>query len=346
MKAHWSKYTLNFAQPGGTSRGVLTTKDSYLIYLESAGNTAVGECGLLRGLSCDDRPDYEQQLQWTCDNIHLGLDGLYAANHEFPSIQFGVEMAFKNLEALPNHVLFASDFTRGTKPIPINGLIWMGSIAHMQQQIEEKLAAGFRCLKLKIGALDWAAEHDLLQAIRKRFSAADLELRVDANGGFSAAEAPKVLEQLAALEVHSVEQIIPAGQWEEMAALCAQTPTPIALDEELIGLNDYLLRARMLDMIRPQYIILKPSFIGGWRGSEHWIALAEARNIGWWVTSALESNIGLNAIAQWTYTLQPHMPQGLGTGGLFTNNKPAALQVKSGGLWFDPQVPNQFTAAV
>lgn len=342
MKAHWTLYTLNFAKPGGTSRGILTTKDSYLLHIQSDGQTGIGECGLLRGLSCDDRPDYERQLQWTCDNIHLGLDGLYAANHEFPSIQFGLEMAFKDLEALPNHVLFASAFTRGEVAIPINGLVWMGSIAEMENQIAEKLAAGFRCLKLKIGALDWAAEYRLLQSIRERFSPADLELRVDANGGFSVPEAPKVLEQLAALNVHSVEQIIAAGHWEEMAALCATTPTPIALDEELIGLTDYTLRARMLDIVRPQYIIFKPSFIGGWRGTQHWMDLAEARGISWWITSALESNIGLNAIAQWTATLLPKMPQGLGTGGLFTNNRPAALQVKAGGLWFDPNVSNQF----
>lgn len=342
MKATWNPYTLQFAQPGGTSRGVLTTKDSYLLHLQHNGKTGVGECGLLRGLSCDDRPDYTHQLQWTCDNIHLGLDGLYAANHEFPSIQFGLEMAFKDLEAAPNHVLFPSDFTKGTASIPINGLIWMGNIAQMEAQIAEKLQAGYRCLKLKIGALDWSAEHQLLQKVRKTFAASELELRVDANGGFRLEEAPKVLDQLAALQIHSVEQIISAGHWDEMAALCATTPIPIALDEELIGLNDYTLRQRMLDTIKPQYVILKPSFVAGWRGAAHWIALAQKQGCGWWVTSALESNIGLNAIAQWAFTQQPKMPQGLGTGGLFTNNKSAALEVIAGALWFNPTQTNGY----
>jgi o-succinylbenzoate synthase len=339
LRAYWIKHRLAFIHPGGTSRGVMTYRDTWYIKLESNGHQGLGECGMLRGLSADDRPDFELQLAWTCANIHLGLEKLYQANGPFPAIQFGLEMAFADLQASGTKLFFDTRFTNGLAAIPINGLIWMGSISEMEQRIAEKLQNGFRCLKLKIGALDWAAEYELIRQLRRTFSATDLEIRVDANGGFSSDFAPTLLQQLADLSIHSIEQPIATGQWEAMADLCANTPVPIALDEELIGLQDPVLQTRMMDLVKPQYLILKPSFIGGWQGSERWIALAQQHGAGWWATSALESNIGLNAIAQWTSAQNPALPQGLGTGAIFSNNIDAPLEVRAAGLWYAPQKP-------
>lgn len=340
MKCFWKKYTLNFAKPGGTSRGVLHQKDTYFIMAQIDDNQAIGECGLLRGLSIDDRPDYEQKLDWVCQNIDLGLETLYGKLVEFPSIQFGLEQLFAMLENGGSFTFFNTPFAQGKRAIPINGLIWMGSAAEMQAQIEQKLDKGFRCLKLKIGAIEWEDEYKLLKGLRKRFDALDLEIRVDANGAFNFRTAEKVLDQLAEIEIHSIEQPIKPGQWEEMAALVEDSIVPIALDEELIGIFDDATRQKMLETIAPDYIILKPSFIGGWRGADQWIELAENQGIDWWATSALESNIGLNAIAQWVGSKRIRLPQGLGTGGLFTNNisaplhiHDAALVYKKGGAW-------------
>ncbi|WMI67517.1 o-succinylbenzoate synthase [Mangrovimonas sp. YM274] len=335
MKATYHQYILNFKQPSGTSRGVLRTKETWFIVLESEGKRGVGECGILRGLSIDDRPDYERQLQWTCNNIALGLEALFEKNREFPSIQFGLEMAFRSLASTSPFLLFETNFTTGTAAIPINGLIWMGDGAFMKQQIAAKIEAGFGCIKMKIGAIDFDTEISLLQSIRKEFSSKDIELRVDANGAFSPQEALEKLKRLSDLDLHSIEQPIKQGQFEEMAALCEKTPLPIALDEELIGVFDTDERAQLLEVVKPQFIILKPSFIGGYSGSDEWITMAEERQIGWWVTSALESNVGLNAIAQWTYTLHQQLPQGLGTGSLFTNNFESPLEVKNGALYYN-----------
>ncbi|WP_053977671.1 o-succinylbenzoate synthase [Mangrovimonas xylaniphaga] len=335
MKATYHQYILNFKQPSGTSRGVLRTKETWFIVLESEGNRGIGECGILRGLSADDRPDYEDQLQWTCNNIEMGLDALLEKNREFPSIQFGLEMAFRSLASTSPFLLFETNFTKRTDAIPINGLIWMGDEAFMKQQIAAKIETGFGCIKMKIGAIDFDTEIGLLQSIRKEFSSKDIELRVDANGAFTPEEALEKLKRLSNLDLHSIEQPIKQGQFEEMAALCEKTPLPIALDEELIGVYDSKERAKLLDAINPQFIILKPSFIGGYHGSEEWIKMAEERQIGWWVTSALESNVGLNAIAQWTYTLYQNQPQGLGTGSLFTNNFESPLEVKKGALHYN-----------
>ena len=266
----------------------------------------------------------------------MGEEALLKELVAFPSIQFGVEQAFRSVTASQWYELFPSDFTTGKDAIPINGLIWMGSPDFMKAQIKEKLAQGFRCIKMKIGAIDFEEEYRILKALRNEFSASDIEIRVDANGAFQATEALVYLERLAALQLHSIEQPIRAGQWEAMAELCEQTPLPIALDEELIGVFTSEEKQRLLREIQPQYIILKPSLIGGYRGSEEWITLAETLGIGWWVTSALESNIGLNAIAQWTYTLHSPMPQGLGTGALYTNNLPFPLYVENGHLGFNP----------
>lgn len=337
MTASYHKYILNFKQPSGTSRGILKAKETWFIILHDGKKKGVGECGILRGLSIDDRPDYEATLRWTCQNIRLGLEVLLQKLMEFPSIQFGLEMAFKSLYSASPFELFSSEFTRGTDSIPINGLIWMGSEDFMKQQIKEKIENGFKCIKLKIGAIDFGTELNLLHSIRKDFTSKDIELRVDANGAFSAVEALEKLKQLSELDLHSIEQPIKSGQWQEMARLCENTPLPIALDEELIGIFDVTKKKELLLTIQPQYVILKPSFIGGFTGSIEWIELAETQQIGWWITSALESNVGLSAIAQWTYTLQNESYQGLGTGGLFTNNFDAPLIVKSGTLWYDNQ---------
>ncbi len=343
MKATYHQYLLNFKTPSGTSRGVLTTKETWFLVLKANGNTGVGECGLLRGLSADDRPDYEDKLHWVCDNIHLGKDALWEALTEFPSIQFGVEMAFLSLESASPFELFPSAFTQNHKSIPINGLVWMGDEAYMKEQIEAKIAAGFKCIKLKIGALDFDKELGLLQFIRQNFKEEAIELRVDANGAFSSNEALSKLNQLAGFKLHSIEQPIQKNNTDMMSVLCKSTPIPIALDEELIGVYTSIDKEALLQKVKPQYIILKPSFIGGFKGTSEWIALANKYNIGWWITSALESNIGLNAIAQFTYMQNNPMPQGLGTGALYTNNFDCPLTVAKGQLWYDSALNWNFT---
>ena len=338
MKATYHKYLLHFKRPSGTSRGVLTDKETWFIVLNHEGKKGIGECGILRGLSCDDRPDYEEKLAWTCANIHLGKEVLWENLLEFPSIQFGVEMAFQSLESQTPFILFPSDFTKGQKSIPINGLIWMGEEAFMKEQIEEKLADGFRCVKLKIGAIDFEKELQLLRYIRANFSPEQVEIRVDANGAFNEFEALDKLIQLSEFKLHSIEQPISKNNTDRMSELCKISPFPIALDEELIGVFSISEKEALLQKIKPQFIILKPSFVGGFRGTQEWIDLAEKHQIGWWITSALESNIGLNAIAQWTYLQHNLMPQGLGTGALYTNNFDCPLKVDQGQLWYNTDI--------
>ena len=338
MTASYHQYILNFKKPSGTSRGVLTTKETWIVLLKSDTRIGIGECGLLRGLSIDDRPDYEAMLKWVCENSHLGLDKLLQETVAFPSIQFGLETAFQSLKSESPYLLFPSDFTEGSKFIPINGLIWMGTKEDMKRQVREKIESGFSCIKMKIGAIDFDSEVEVLKSIREEFSEGDIEIRVDANGAFKPQNALELLHRLSSLKIHSIEQPIKQGQFQEMAELCEKTPIPIALDEELIGVFDVTDKASLLQMIRPHYIILKPSFIGGFKGSMEWIELANNQNIDWWVTSALESNIGLNAIAQWTYQLKNSLPQGLGTGSLFTNNFDSPLQVKNGTLRYEPNL--------
>nr|WP_321224331.1 o-succinylbenzoate synthase [uncultured Psychroserpens sp.] len=334
ITATYKPYTLHFKTPSGTSRGILKTKDTWFIILNKSGKIGIGECGMFRGLSIDDRPDFEEKLQWACDNINLGLDHLLLALVEMPSIQIGLEMAFKSLESNDSFNLFSSRFTQNQAPIAINGLIWMGDKTFMKRQIKEKLQAGFSCIKLKIGAIDFSSEIELLQSIRQEFSETDIELRVDANGAFAPHEALDKLKRLSEFNLHSIEQPIKQGQWDEMSKLCENTPLPIALDEELIGIFSEEKKKKLLTTINPQYIILKPTLVGGFGGSESWISLAEKQGIKWWITSALESNIGLNAIAQWTFTLNNNLPQGLGTGSLFTNNFDSPLIVKNGTLQY------------
>ena len=338
MTASYHKYILDFKRPSGTSRGVMTTKETWFIILEENARKGIGECGILRGLSIDDSPDYEDKLKWACANIHLGETALWEALKAYPSIQFGLETAFRSLAAENPFEIFPSDFTAGNANININGLVWMGEEAFMKEQIEDKLATGYNCIKLKIGAIDFEKELSLLQFIRSNFTAEQIEIRVDANGAFAPNEAMQKLQQLSQYQLHSIEQPIRQHQQDEMAQLCANTLLPIALDEELVGVFEYKDKKALLEKIKPQYIILKPSLVGGMRGCDEWIHLAEQLNIGWWITSALESNIGLNAIAQYTFTKNNPMPQGLGTGALYTNNFDSPLVVSNGQLCYDTSI--------
>ena len=330
---------LHFKQPAGTSRGVYTTRNVWYIVLtdpQDPTHYGVGECAPLPALSCDDIPEYEDILKETCRRLEENTETVLKTLENYPSIRFGVETALTHYQ-IQSLQLWHTPFSQGKEGIPINGLIWMGNFDEMYQRIEEKMHQGFRCIKLKIGAIDFEKELELLAHIRKHFSPEQIELRVDANGAFSPVDALEKLKRLNEYRLHSIEQPIQAGQWREMARLCASTPFPIALDEELIGINCRTQKIELLDTILPQYIILKPSLHGGIGGSREWIELAAERGIGSWVTSALESNIGLNAIAQWTATLQPTLPQGLGTGLLFTDNIDYPLHIEGDCLWYHPE---------
>lgn len=334
MEATYKKYILEFKAPSGTSRGILTRKESWFLILKNGEKTGIGECGILRGLSMDDVPRYEEKLQWTCTHIHLGKEALWDALIDFPSIQFGVEQAFLSLNSHDPFLLYPSPFTDGSQTIPINGLVWMGDEKFMHGQLEQKLADGFRCIKMKIGAIDFDKEIALLASIRKEYTEKEIELRVDANGAFPYREVMEKLDRLAPFGIHSIEQPIKAGRIKEMKVVCERSPIPIALDEELIGITETVDKEELLQSINPQYIILKPSLIGGIQGSTEWITIADRLNIKWWITSALESNIGLNAIAQWTFTLRNTLPQGLGTGSLYTNNFDSPLTVRGGQIGY------------
>lgn len=331
-----SRY-LHFKKPAGTSRGVYTQRKSWFIHLsstESPERIGIGECAPLPNLSCDDVPEYEEVLSNACQRFmetgSIDIEGL----RNYPSILFGLETALRQYQA-NSTALWDTPFSRSEVGIPINGLIWMGSYKEMIEQVEAKIKAGFRCIKLKIGAIDFEEELNILRIIRQHFTAEEIELRVDANGAFSPFDAMDKLKHLAELDLHSIEQPIRAGQWEEMARLTSSTPLPIALDEELIGCNQPEKKAELLTAIQPQYIILKPSLHGGIQGGEEWIKEAEKRQIGWWITSALESNIGLNAIAQWCATFKNPLPQGLGTGALFTDNIDMPLEIRQDCLWYN-----------
>ena len=366
-----SERTLHFKQPAGTSRGVYTTRHSYYLTLtsdEMPGVEGVGECATLPDLSCDAKPEYEMTLRQVCQMVEQMGRIPYDMIRAYPSITFGLETAFasffdaakKFLEIVPaegassssemlkqkgvsvpagmeNLVdLYDSPFGRGEEGITINGLVWMGTYEEMLARLEEKLQAGFQCVKLKIGAIDFFKELDLIKRIRDVYTREQVELRVDANGGFLPENAMSQLEALAKYDIHSIEQPIKQHQWPKMAQLCRETPLPIALDEELIGVNVRSMKEALLDTIRPQYIILKPSLHGGIYGCNEWIQLADQRGIGSWITSALESNIGLNAIAHYAakvYGPNVQMPQGLGTGQLFTDNIPMPLEIRGDKLF-------------
>lgn len=330
IKLRFKLLHLKFKRPSGTSRGILTDKYSWILeaYHEDQPEIiGIGECSVIPGLSPDyiSNDAYEEILNRLTKDPDMDLSG-------YPSIRFGLESALLDLRNGGKRIYFQNEFTNGQQEIPINGLVWMGDEAFMQEQIEEKLTAGFTTIKMKIGAIDLEKELSLLRQIRETYSKDKITLRVDANGAFDAKKAVQVLDALSKLEVHSIEQPIPKGHWQEMKELCAQTPTPIALDEELIGLENIEEKKACLDTIRPQYIILKPSLHGGISGTQEWIRLAEERNIGWWMTSALESNIGLNVIAQLTAEYDNPLPHGLGTGSLYTSNIPMGLTIRDGRL--------------
>jgi len=337
MKYQTKKYDLQFKFNAGTSRGVMKKKTSWFIQLEKEGKVGVGECGILKGLSIENFEKYD-------DDVRNYLDKYVDDNHidnskyldQLPSLRFALEMADLDLKSEKRGILFNNDFSTGQGGIPINGLVWMGDYQFMYDQIKTKIDAGFTCIKLKIGAIDFGKEISLLKYIRDQFSPDEIEIRVDANGAFTPDNALEKLKRLSEFQLHSIEQPIRQKQWDEMAELCSVTPLPIALDEELIGLCTYEEKKSCLDSISPQYIIFKPSLIGGYVSCEEWMTLADAKGIGYWVTSALESNIGLNAIAQWTHEKGIDMPQGLGTGQLYHNNFEGPLQIRDGALWFDP----------
>ena len=340
LKASYTPYTLHFKVPSGTSRGILTDKETYLVRVWDDADPdpdpdrfGVGECALFRGLGADDRPEYESVLQQVCREIDR-YDTLDLA--AWSSIRFGVETALLDWRYGGRRVVYPSDFADGQRGITINGLIWMGDKRTMAARIEEKLAAGFSCIKLKIGAIDFDDECDLLAFIRSRYGRDTIELRVDANGAFAPDRALEYLKRLSDYDLHSIEQPIRAGQWEAMARLCETSPLPIALDEELIGVNGAAEKRALLETVAPQYVVLKPSLVGGFTGTQEWIDAARVAGAGWWITSALESNVGLNAIAQFTATLPVEMPQGLGTGALYTNNIPSPLEQVGEQLLYNP----------
>ncbi|WP_209328821.1 o-succinylbenzoate synthase [Lunatimonas salinarum] len=347
VSAACTPLTLKFKFDAGTSRGVLREKHNYLLHVRSLSYpnwVGIGEAGPLVGLSLDDRMDFKECLRQVCDSLGqvtfstdpetLMAEVADLVDERLPSIRFALETALLDLIHGGKRRILPNSFYDEHIPIPINGLVWMGTEDFMQRQIDEKIAAGFSCIKMKIGAIDFDTEYALLKKVRQRYGSKEITLRVDANGAFSPAEAPAKLEKLSKLAIHSIEQPIQAGQWSELERLCTISPVPIALDEELIGIGDSGERKALLNLIKPAYIILKPTLLGGIRATADWIRLAGEAGIGWWMTSALESSIGLNAIAQFAATYASSMPQGLGTGQLYHNNIESPLTVKDGYLWY------------
>ena len=336
MKIEIEERLLHFKQPAGTSRGVYTERRLWLVSISDGDTVGVGECAPLLDLSCDalEPHIYNKVLRDFCNQMEQTGEIPYEAMRDYPSMLFGLEMAMLNLRR--GNCLFDTSFARGEVGIPINGLVWMGSYEEMLKRLEEKLKLGFRCVKLKVGAIDFDKELDLVKRIRERFSHREVELRLDANGGFTPDEALYRLELLSQYAIHSIEQPIKQKQWAKMAELCRDAPLPIALDEELIGVNDPVAKRQMLRIIKPAYIVLKPSLHGGMMGCREWIDIAHEEGVGSWITSALESNIGLNAIAQFcsdVYGDAISFPQGLGTGQLFTDNIPMPLEIRGDKLW-------------
>jgi O-succinylbenzoate synthase len=343
-KVRYIAHDLRFKFPAGTSRGVLQQKKSWFILVEADAKSGIGEAGPLPGLSPDDVPDFEHHLKRICLALEEAAmptnesEALHLAEvlcgEQLPSIRFALETALLDWLNGGRRLIFDNAFVQGQMAIPINGLIWMGDKEVMRQRMKEKLADGYGCLKMKIGAIGFEDECRILEEVRQNFSPEELVLRVDANGAFSPDEAPDKLARLFRYAIHSIEQPIKAGQIAAMEAVCRQSPVPVALDEELIG-QPAPARKALLEAIKPAYIILKPGLLGGFAACRHWISLAEALNIGWWITSALESNIGLNAISQFTASYQPEMPQGLGTGQLYHNNIPSPLRIEGGMLGYN-----------
>jgi o-succinylbenzoate synthase len=334
LKAIAEKITLKFKQAAGTSRGVLHSKNSWIIKIwDDTDNTiiGIGEASIIENLSPDWSNSYENKLHEILASIHhINPSDI----KKYPSIRFGIEAALLDLKNGGNQHYFSTNFTDNNEGIRINGLIWMGKKDFMLQQIQAKLDAGYKCLKLKIGAIDFEEELSLIKYIRSKFSEEILELRLDANGAFDYHEAQDKLDLLGQYKIHSIEQPIKQRQWTQMADLCANSPFPVALDEELIGINDKSIQKDVIKLIKPQFVILKPSFLGGFEATDNWIHLAEEHNVGWWITSALEANVGLNALAQYTATKNNPLPQGLGTGQLFENNSPSSMRLDGEFLYF------------
>lgn len=340
LKAEYRTRSLRFKAPAGTSRGTLAEKPSYFLFVyddEVPIAQGVGECSLIPDLSPEWEKDVERKLDELCANINEQERYIESGLQDYPALRFALEVALQDLSKNGSKELFPSAFTSGAKPIPINGLIWMDEPERMEAQIEEKIEQGFDCIKLKIGAREWKAERALLEQVREKHGPEEIQLRVDANGAFGKKEALKKLEELKDLDVHSIEQPIKAGKPKEMAELCEKAAIPVALDEELIGVNDPAKKRKLIEQVMPQYLILKPSLVGGFKGGSEWLDLAHEFGIGWWMTSALESNVGLNAIAQWCYKFKNPLYQGLGTGGLFVENVESPLKVENGQLWYDPE---------
>lgn len=337
MRLAYLPYMLRFRQPAGTSRGVMTEKPTYLLKVYDENNPqhyGLGEASVFPGLSPEADGRYEYKIVELLANIALGVATDLS---KYSSLQLGLEEALLNFsQGTDSNIYYPSDFTEGKSSVTINGLVWMGSLEEMKSRAAEKLKDGFTCLKFKVGALDWESEFEMIKQIRKEFKPEELEIRLDANGGFPREQALERLNRLDSLAIHSIEQPIPPGDPDLMAMLCRRSPVAIALDESLIGLHSPGAKRMLLDYISPQYIILKPSLCGGFSGAAEWISLANERNVGWWVTSALESNVGLNAIAQWAATIGNPMPQGLGTGLLYSNNFPSPLYLKGPHLHFNP----------
>lgn len=343
--ARYTTHTLRFKFPAGTSRGVMHEKKSWYIRLSCHGRAGVGEAGPLPGLSIDNRPDFEEKLRNVCGKLeqeHLPASeeevmelAWRLCGQEWPSIRFAVETALLDWLRGGKRMLFDNTFWRGEQSLPINGLIWMGEKEKMRERLQQKLAEGYSCLKMKIGAIDFEEECALLEEVRQHFSASEITLRVDANGAFSPAEAPEKLQRLSVYDLHSIEQPVKAGQPEVMRELCKTSPVPVALDEELIGVSAEKQGAALLNLLQPPFIILKPSLLGGMAACRRWIELAEERSVGWWITSALESDIGLNAISQFTANYRIELPQGLGTGQLYHNNIPSPLAPEQGKLRYN-----------
>ncbi|WP_448518367.1 o-succinylbenzoate synthase [Rhodoflexus sp.] len=340
-------HLLRFKFEAGTSRGVMRERPIWFIFLtdDQANQTGIGEVAPLEGLSSDFRADYEVNIATLVEKFHaqafssareVTQEWIFKHTQHLPALRFALETAVLDLQNGGKRMIYDNSFYHSQMQIPINGLIWMGNESFMMQQVEEKLAAGFSCLKMKVGAIEFDKELAILKSIRRRFSPEQITLRVDANGAFSPAEAPEKLVALADLAIHSIEQPIKPHQWGAMADLCKNSPVPIALDEELIGIETTADKIRLLETLQPPYIILKPSLLGGLAASAEWISLAAERNVGWWITSALESNIGLNAICQFTAAYNPHLPQGLGTGQLYHNNIESPLQVRGGCISYTP----------
>ena len=344
LKINFFRKDLKFKSPAGTSRGILYEKPSWIFYIEDAQHIQ-GECSIIPGLSLDyqSQDKYEEKIQWVCQTFNSLIQSedqvkiLSFFSNEFkasPSILFGIETLLYNLNLDRGIDPFASAFSRGEEGISINGLIWMGSSDEMLVQIGQKIVEGYSILKLKIGAIELSKELEILKNIRDEYGK-KLTIRVDANGAFSALEVEEILFELKKYDIHSIEQPIEKGNWKLMKALCDKAIIPIALDEELIGINLSDEKKNLLQTIRPQFIILKPSLHGGIYGCSEWIEIAESLNIDWWLTSALESNIGLEMIARFAAHYKPKIAQGLGTGGLFTNNFPSPLFIESGKLFLN-----------